>query len=319
MRTGRSPDAGAADQRGFALVAVLLVMALLGVVGAEFAYSMRLEASAARAFRDGITGAHLAEAAVAQAMRELAHEFGAVALDPEDGDLVFYTREGIAVPRLPRKDVPLGAGTFTYRLTDEQARINVNTSPADRIDRLLQALGLEKQERDALNDALQDWRDSNDEHRLNGAESDDHYLKLPTPYRARNGNLESVHELLQVKGWTPALFHGAGDRPGLVDLLTVRTQGQVNINTAGEVVLRAMRLAEAQITALTQGRRNGPLSATDRERLGISGVGTTSQTFRIEAEGRVAGQSRAKLTAIVQKRIGPGGPTIAVLEWSGIR
>jgi len=50
----------AASQRGFALVAVLLVLALLGVVGAEFAYSMRLEASAVRAWKEGVAGMHLA-------------------------------------------------------------------------------------------------------------------------------------------------------------------------------------------------------------------------------------------------------------------
>jgi general secretion pathway protein K len=307
------------DERGFALLAVLLVVALLGVVGAEFAYSMRLEASAARAYREGIAAAHLAEAGVAQAMRELAHEAAQVGLDPDDGDLVFYTRERIAIPRLPRKNVPLGAGAFSYRLTDEQARINLNNAPVDRVDRLLLALGLEKQERDAVNDAIQDWRDPNDEHRLNGAESDDHYLKLPVPYRARNGSFESVNELLQVKGVTAALFQGTAERPGLADVVTVRTQGQVNVNTAGEIVLRAMRLADAQIIALTQGRRDGPLPTTDLAKLGVTGFVTTSQTFRIEAEGLVAGQSRARVTAIVQKRTAAGGPSIAVLEWSGIR
>jgi general secretion pathway protein K len=313
-RAGRA----ARDEAGFALVAVLLVVALLGVVGAEFAYSMRLEASAARAYRDGITAGHLAEAGIAQAMRELANEASLVGLDPDDGDLVFYTRERVAIPRLPRRNVPLGAGAFSYRLTDEQARINLNASPPDRIDRLLMALGLEKRERDVVNDSLLDWRDPNEEHRLNGAESDDYYLKQKTPYRARNANLESVYELLQIKGVTTALFQGTPERPGLVDFVTVRTQGQVNINTVGEVVLRAMGLSEAEITALTQGRRDGPYP-TLPGRFGGRGFAITSQTFRIEAEGLVAGQSRARVTAIVQKRADAAGPTIAVLEWSGLR
>jgi general secretion pathway protein K len=311
------PPAGR-DERGFALVAVLLVVALLGVVGAEFAYSMRLEASAARAYRDGITAAHLAEAGVAQAMRELAHDAALVGLDPEDGDLVFYTRDRVAIPRLPRTNVPLGAGAFTYRLTDEQARINLNASPTDRVDRLLTALGLEKRERDVINDSILDWRDPNEDHRLNGAESDDFYLKQPAPYRARNANLESVSELLQIKGITMELFQGTAERPGLVDLVTVRTQGQVNINTAGEIVLRAFGLSDAEITSLVQGRRDGPYQALPG-RFGGRGFGITSQTFRIEAEGLVGGQSRARVIAVVQKRAEAAGPAIAVLEWSGIR
>ena len=57
------------DEGGFALVAVLLVLAILGIVAAEFAFSMRLEASAVRAYKDGVTGVHLAEAAIEQAIR----------------------------------------------------------------------------------------------------------------------------------------------------------------------------------------------------------------------------------------------------------
>jgi len=61
------------DERGFALIVVLLVVAVVGVVGAEFAYSMRLEATAVRAYKDGIIGSHLAEAAVAQVAEIHAH------------------------------------------------------------------------------------------------------------------------------------------------------------------------------------------------------------------------------------------------------
>ena len=52
-----------AREGGFALIAVLLVLAMPGVVGAEFAYSMRLEATSVRAYKDGVIGTHLAEAA----------------------------------------------------------------------------------------------------------------------------------------------------------------------------------------------------------------------------------------------------------------
>ena len=43
-------------------------------------------------------------------------------------------------------------------------------------------------------------------------------------------------------------------------------------------------------------------------------------TFRIEAEGLVAGEPRARVVAIVQRRAVPGGPggstsSVAVLSW----
>ena len=86
------------DEGGFALVAVLLVMALMGVLGAEFAYSMRLEAASVRAYRDNVIARHLAEAAFEQAVREIVADAPYVAL-ADDGLLTFYTRDRIALRR----------------------------------------------------------------------------------------------------------------------------------------------------------------------------------------------------------------------------
>lgn len=302
-------------ERGFALLAVLLVLALLGVIGAEFAYSMRLEASAVRAWKQGLIAAHLAESGIEQALRELAAE-PAFAVTTEDNTVTFYTRDRVVIPRLPRTAVALADGQFTYRITDEEARINLNTSPPDRIDRLLQTLGVDKIERDVVLDSLQDWRDANDEHRLNGAESD-YYLALPVPYRARNGNLEAVAELLQIKGVTRSLYEGREGRRGLADLVTVKSPGQVNINTASPDVLRAIGLSDAEIIEIVQSRRDGPY--VNAGRFSGRGLAAITRTYRIEAEGLIDGQVRARATAIVQRRADAGGATLAVLEWSGSR
>jgi type II secretory pathway component PulK len=299
------------------LLAVLLVMAVVGVLGAEFAYSMRLEASAVRAYRDTLVAAHLAEAGVEQAVREILGA-GAFVTVADDGDLAFFTNDGRPVPRLPRREVPLGAGAFSYRLTDEESRINLNTAPPARIDLLLQAHGIDKRERDVINDSLQDWRDPNEEHRLNGAESEDHYLKLDVPHRSKNANLDSVAELAQIRGVTPALLHGGGERPGLADAVTVKTAGQVNINTMGPRVARALGLSDAEFGLVAQTRRDAPFTSVPGQ-FGGRGLTAATRTFRVEAEGIVGGQVRARLTAIVQRRTGTDGDGIAVLEWSGVR
>ena len=303
------------DQRGIALIVVLLVMAIVGIVGAEFAYSMRLEASAVRAYKAGIVGNHLAEAAVAQAIREIAAESALVGED-EQGLLTFYTAARLPLPHLPREKVDFPGGQFSYRITDEEGRVNVNTSPPDRTDRLLQALGLDKSVRDIINDSLQDWRDTNDEHRLNGAESD-YYLGLPVPYRSHNANLESAAELLQIRGVTREIYYGVAETPGLVDLVTVRSTGQVNINTAPPAVLKALGLAEAQVVEILQARRALPYAVVPGTFSG-RGLGFSTQIFRVEAQGIVDGRVAARVTAVVQKR--PGTPvSVSVLEWSGLR
>lgn len=315
----RSDERGSKPgERGFALVAVLLVLGMLGIIGAEFAYSMRLEAEAMRTWRDNMSAAHLAEAGVEQAIREISGQ-GAFANVPFDGVLTFYKEDRLPLPRLPRVRARLGAGGFSYRITDEQARINVNTAPPERLDKLLQCLGVDKIVRDQIVDSILDWIDTNDDHRLNGAESEDYYLKQPVPYRARNGPLESVTELLQIKGVTPAIFEGGDGRVGLRDAVTVRGTGRtgsrVNVNTAGPVVLCAMGVADAQISSIMQGRLEAPYNTTPANLANPQFFATTTDTFRIEAEGLVEGRPRATVTAIVQKR--DKGPLI--LEWSGVR
>ncbi len=303
-------------ERGFALVAVLLVLGLLGIIAAEFAYSARLEAEAMRSWRDSMRAAHLAEAAVEQALRELAGDFQTVSL-PFDGILTFY-KQGTPVtivPRLLRTRVRLGTGEFSYRITDEQARLNVNTATQDQLDKLLQCLAVEKIDRDQIVDSILDWLDTNEEHRVNGAESDDYYLKLPIPYRSRNGQMESVTELLQIKGVTPAIFEGTDGRPGLRDALTTRSVRGVNVNTAAPVVFCAMGVPDAMMSDIMQARLEAPITDTSRYGTVAQSLITTSQTFRVEAEGLIDGRPRATVTAIVQKR----NNIPVVLEWSGVR
>jgi general secretion pathway protein K len=300
------------SQRGFALLSVLLVLAMLGVLGAEFAYSMRLEAAAVRTYKDGIAAGHLAEAAIAQAMREIVADWAFVMAD-DDGELHFYSRDRLALPRLPRREVALGPGHFTYHLRDEEALLNLNTAQPGRIEALLDTLGVQRVDRDVIVDSIQDWRDTNEEHRLNGAESDDYYLKLAVPYRAHNGNLESVNELLQIRGITPSLFHGADGKPGLADVLTVRTVGQVNINTAHPLVLRALGLSVAEVTTVLQTRRDTPYAVVPGPFAG-RGLAVTTRTFRVQAEGLVHGRVAARLTAVLRRN---SPSELTVLEWSG--
>jgi general secretion pathway protein K len=319
----RGPVRRPAGERGFALIAVLMVLAFVGVIGAEFAYSMRLEATAARIFKETLVATHLAEAGLEQAIRELAGEFQYVGLgDDKDADtdgecpLVFYSRDRLAIKRLPHRNVPLGAGHFTYCITDEEARLNLNASPPDRVTRLLEALGLEKEERDVVVDSLQDWRDPNEAHRANGAESEDTYLKRPVPYRSKNANFDSLAELIQVRGITPKLLNGEGGRPGLAALTTVKGSGQVNINTVRKEVARALGLSAAEFAEIEQFRRVAPYTSAGR--FSGRGLGFGSRTFRIESEGLIDGQMRAKVTAIVQRRSDDASEAATVLEWSGV-
>ena len=317
----------AADQRGFALMAVLLGLTLLTVVVLEFAFAMRLEASAGHAFKQDRLAAHLAEAAVQQALLEIGSGAPVVAVD-RSGRLTFHqvvpnSTLAKPLPALDREHVPLGGGAFSYRITDEEGRLNVNLAPPEQMRTLLDALGVDRQARDVLVDSLEDWKDADELRRANGAESDDYYLRQPVPYRARNGRLQDLAELRQIRGVTPALYEGVADKPGLAALTTVHGPGTVNINTAPAPVLAALGLADAVVKDLLQSRARSPYTLVPARFRGM-GLGVGSNTFRIEAEGRTAEGRPMRITAVVQRRT-PEGSTgstdvlntlgLAVLAW----
>ncbi|MEZ6078661.1 MAG: type II secretion system protein GspK [Pirellulaceae bacterium] len=67
-------------------------------------------------------------------------------------------------------------------------------------------------------DAILDWLDEDEEPRPMGAEFDDYYLHLPSPYTPNNGPIESIEQLLLVRGVTPQLLFGYDEnRNGVLD------------------------------------------------------------------------------------------------------
>ena len=208
------------DERGFALIAVLLVLALLAVVVTEFAFSARLEASMVRAYRDGVRGP-----APGRGRRAAGHP-----RDPEPGpghragrataQLVFYRalpgadHAGARARRCRAPASPLGPGEFSYRISDEAARLGLNGADTARLDRLL--AGARRRPASSATSSPTRSRTGGTPTSctaLHGAESD-FYLRLPVPYRARNGNLQDATELLQIRGVTPRALLRHGRPPG---------------------------------------------------------------------------------------------------------
>lgn len=96
------------------------------------------------------------------------------------------------------------------RLTEFEGDDDDTTTPYDAISFVP---GMTEE----ITNAILDWIDSDEERRIGGAESAD-YEGLAVPYSARNAPLESVDELLQIQGITPALFYGEdANRNGMLD------------------------------------------------------------------------------------------------------
>ena len=78
-------------------------------------------------------------------------------------------------------------------------------------------------------DCILDWLDDDDEPRAYGAELE-YYTTLPSPYEPTNGPINSVEELLLVRGVTPSLMFGLDvNRNGVIDAAEQQS-GSADIN-----------------------------------------------------------------------------------------
>ncbi|MEZ6134056.1 MAG: type II secretion system protein GspK [Pirellulaceae bacterium] len=69
-----------------------------------------------------------------------------------------------------------------------------------------------------ISDAILDYLDEDEEPRPLGAEFSDYYQLLQPAYKPKNGPLDSIEQLLQVRGVTPALLFGYDEnRNGVLD------------------------------------------------------------------------------------------------------
>jgi general secretion pathway protein K len=94
--------------------------------------------------------------------------------------------------------------TVTVRIYDEAGKINIQRLSPPYMRQLLEKrLGKDSDKIAALLDAWEDWSDPDDLKRTNGAEKD-YYETLSPPYEPRNAQIETVEELLLIKGFAEA-------------------------------------------------------------------------------------------------------------------
>jgi len=158
-------------------------------------------------------------------------------------------------------------------------------------------------------DSLVDWLDSDDEESEFGAE-ESYYRSLEPAYGCRNGAVQSIEELLLVRGITPELLYGAGDKEGLIHYITVAgTEGKINLNTAPVNLVQSMNplLDEQMVAGFDEFRRaeeNQAALAQANWYASVSGwpgdivldekiLTTVSRNFRITA---IAGNDARQVT-----------------------
>lgn len=219
-----------ARRRGVVLIAVLIVVVLLSLAAYQFGDLMLAEYKTsnsahrniqARAFAD--SGIHFAAAVLSNSDNITNILNGNPWNNPQvfrgksvsgDGDTGRFT---LIAP--PDPDDTSGTAGNRYGVSDEGAKINLNAlmkidSSGQLAHDMLMKLPNMTEE---IANSIIDWMDPDSDARTGGAEND-YYSGLSPPYRCKNGPIDSIDELLLVKGVTSDLLYGADlNRNGVQD------------------------------------------------------------------------------------------------------
>jgi general secretion pathway protein K len=241
------------NSKGVALIMVLWVIAILSVVVLEFCFTMRTEVNIATNFKEETQLHTLAEGGACRAIAEMVYKH-----DPKVQQLrkTPYIEEVPLEKREWMTDgrsylVLFSQGTCEVRVKGEGGKVNINLVSEATLRKIMSQFGLEGETRDVVVDSILDWRDPDDFYRINGAENN-YYQSLKEPYNCKNGILDSIEELLLVRGVTSALFYGRKETKkkeeelkvegiGLRDIFSIYSSGeQIDINSAMLPVLRVV-------------------------------------------------------------------------------
>ncbi|MDD5723213.1 MAG: type II secretion system protein GspK [Syntrophales bacterium] len=315
------------NNRGVALILVILMIAVIIALTLQLNLSSRSEVYEAANLSDGIKLFYIAKSGF----------YGGEALLTGDSNNFDSLNENWAKLEL----VSAGSaaffdkGHFMLNIKDESGRIPINqlvkagVYNSDIEDMLVRFLTLsefnldERQAGDIV-DALKDWIDEDDEITGFGAENM-YYEGLDKPHSCKNGPLDSVDELLMIKGVTRELYYGTGENPGIREYLTVHGSTKININTAPGPVLMALsdEITGEMVSNMEEFRKDEENNLSDplwyKDVPGMDGITITpslisvkSDIFNIISTGFLNNMSK-KISGVVERN--NEKKTVRILSW----
>jgi general secretion pathway protein K len=247
------------NRSGIALIMVLWVVAILSVVVLEFCFGMRTEINITHHYKEELQLQAMADGGIERAIAEL------VCKNDPGVQQIRKLRKDEAIPADQKEWITDGRsyplsfdqGVCEIRVTSELGKININQVSEMLLRKMMTNMGLKAEARDTITDSILDWIDADDLHRVNGAEND-YYQSLKEPYNCKNAKLDSIEELLLVRGVTPDIYNGRktvntinkvnkgeedpdSNPVALKDIFSVYSTGeQIDVNSASLAVLRAV-------------------------------------------------------------------------------
>jgi len=243
------PYSGA--EKGSVLILILLIISVLMVSVMESMHLMQVDRLSSRIFQSSFRTRSISKSGTAIAKFLLARDKKKDEEEDKSSDHPgeawgkFPEHEGVATPTLE-------TGRFNGTITDEQSKfpINylINEDGEYRKDYKKILLRLLKRKPFSLKDtkaqkivqATKDWLDKDNAPTGEFGAEKNYYLSRKNKGSCKNAPITALSELRLIKYISGKIYKGDKDNPGLKDLLTVHSNGKININTAGEHLLAAM-------------------------------------------------------------------------------
>ena len=175
-------------QRGVSFIIALAAMALVVTVVAVYAQNQTVAFKAVTARNETRRAEAAAMAGVQRALAELQAVVDAA------GEPVTLEDDWAVLGTNGAEEFTLGTDSFRIQIIDNASKIDLNTITEDHLTNL----NLTQEQIDSF----LDWRNVGESNRAEGAK-DDYYNGLFKPYNAHENQLQSVYELLDIKGFTP--------------------------------------------------------------------------------------------------------------------
>ena len=283
---------------GIALLMTLWVLVMLSVIAMSFSFSTRWGSASTRNFKEETKAYYLAMSGYQEAIGYL--------LSDKDNMVDYIDADGNLYIDKDTKPVTgkrvTDEAELEIKITDEGSKVNINFADGTRLKKVLDYVGIPPDSQQEIVDSILDWRDPDKEHHLSGAE-DDYYESLDPSYKAKNRNLDSVEELLLVKGFKPEYLYGSKDIRPMYDLITTSGDGSININTVSKEVLDMMGTGSDAIDAIFKQRTKEIGGARQIPANLAPGLyRTASYDFRIEITAAMKGNRQAvKIKSIVRR------------------
>ncbi len=274
--------------RGIALVSVLWVLMLLTLMATGLSLNSRSQAQQSRNLTHAAQVRHAADAGLQLALLALAQ--------PQQRQP--WLADGS--PYL----VQLDDIDIQVALFNESGRIDLNAAGPELLDGLLATLDLDDSLRGQLVDTIMDWRDGDEQRRLNGAEADD-YLAAGLDYGPANAPFPAVEEVQRVLGMTPEIYRR------IKHSLTIRNPRNAihPLYAPRQVLLALPGTDEATVDQFIEDRRRNhedslPPPATDLFPRPFLSGGAPGVNYTIHTEARMNTVYRYHLTASLINRRG---------------